>query len=182
MSRVGMIATVGVLVAVAGCQQTPVRDNDVSAVTCAGASPVDAAEAFYRQVVALNPRGLPSADDMRTLGPLLLSGMQASIARARVRQQSELAASPGDKPSFIEGSLFTSLFEGPTAVLSATADPDVTARVSVEMAYAGQGGARWRDSAVMRCEGARWRVDDIAFGGDWDFASGGRLRDALDAE
>ena len=171
-------------VAAAGCQQMPTREGSVAAMSaaCAGASPVDAAETFYRQVVALNPRGLPSADAMRTLGPLLSSGMQASIARARVRQQAEIAAFPDDKPSFIEGSLFTSLFEGPTAVLSAQADPAASTRVAVEMRYAGQGDARWRDHALMRCENAQWRVDDIEFGGDWDFASDGRLRDALDAE
>ena len=50
------------------------------------------------------------------------------------------------------------------------------------MRYAGQGDVRWRDHALMRCEHAKWRVDDIEFGGDWDFASDGRLRDALDAE
>lgn len=168
----------------AACQQTPTRDAGASATSaaCADASPVDAAETFFRQVVRLNPRGLPSAGEMRTLSPLLSSGMQTSIARARVRQQAGVAASPGDKPSFIEGSLFTSLFEGPTAVLSAAADPAAPTRVAVEMTYAGQGDARWRDHALMRCEHARWRVDDIEFGGDWDFASDGRLRDALDAE
>ncbi|MFL6588009.1 MAG: hypothetical protein ACJ8GV_14130 [Luteimonas sp.] len=168
----------------AACQQMPTRDASASAksAACAGASPVDAAETFYRQVVALNPRGLPSADEMRTLVPLLSSGMQASIARARVRQQAEIAASPDDKPSFIEGSLFSSLFEGPTAVLSAEADLAAPTRVAVEMTYVGQGDARWRDHALMRCENAQWRVDDIEFGGDWDFASDGRLRDALDAE
>jgi hypothetical protein len=167
---------------VAGCQQMPVRGDVESAAACAGASPVDAAATFYRQVVALDPRGLPSADAMRTLGPLLTSGMRASIAGARLRQQSDIAASPDDKPSFIEGSLFTSLFEGPTAVLSAAADPAAPTRVAVELAHAGQGDARWRDHALMRCEDAQWRVDDIAFGGDWDFASTGRLRATLDAE
>lgn len=168
----------------AGCQQMPARGagEPATSAACEGASPVDAAETFYRQVVALNPRGLPSADEMRTLGPLLSSGMQASIAHARVRQQAGIAASPDDKPPFIEGSLFTSLFEGPTAVLSADADPAAPTRVAVEMTYAGQGDARWRDHALMRCENAQWRVDDVEFGGDWDFASDGRLRDALDAE
>ena len=80
------------------------------------------------------------------------------------------------------GSLFTSLFEGPTAVLSAEADPAAPTRVAVEMTYVGQGDARWRDHALMRCENAQWRVDDVEFGGDWDFASDGHLRDALDAE
>ena len=168
----------------AACQQTPTRDAGVSSTSaaCAGASPVDAAETFFRQVVRLNPRGLPSSDEMRTLGPLLSSGLQASIARARVRQQAEIAASPDEKPSFIEGSLFTSLFEGPTAVLSATADPAAPTRVTVEMAYTAQATTRWRDQALMQCESGGWRVDDIAFGGDWDFASTGRLRAALDAE
>ena len=67
-------------------------------------------------------------------------------------------------------------------MLSAEADPAVPTRVAVEMTYAGQGDARWRDHALMRCENAQWRVDDVEFGGDWDFASDGRLRDALDAE
>ncbi len=169
---------------VAGCQQMSTRDAAVTAASaaCAGASPVDAAQTFYRQVVTLNPRGLPSTDDMRTLGPLLSSGMQASIAQARVRQQAGIVASPGDKPSFIEGSLFTSLFEGPTAVLSAEADPARPTRVAIEMIHAGPTDARWRDHALMRCEHAQWRVDDVEFGGDWDFASDGHLRDALDAE
>ncbi|VXB93562.1 conserved exported hypothetical protein [Luteimonas sp. 9C] len=172
-----------VSLAAAGCQQMAARGNAVATApaACAGASPVDAAETFFRQVVTLNPRGLPSAEAMRTLGPLLSSGMQASIAHARVRQQAEIAASPDDKPSFIEGSLFTSLFEGPTAVLSAEADPAAPTRVAVGMRYAGEAETRWRDHALMRCENAQWRVDDVELGGDWEFASGGRLRDALDA-
>ena len=184
MSGVRAVLVLGAALVAAGCQQMPARDADVAAssAACAGASPVEAAETFYRQVVTLNPRGLPSIEEMRTLGPLLSSGMQTSIARARVRQQAEVAAFPDDKPSFIEGSLFTSLFEGPTAVLSAQADPAAPTRVGVEMTYAGQGSARWRDHALMRCENAQWRVDDIAFGGDWDFASTGHLRAALDAE
>ncbi|MCY7312406.1 MAG: hypothetical protein LH491_01980 [Pseudoxanthomonas sp.] len=173
------------LLAIAGCQQMPVRDaSDAAPVTdCSAAATAPAAEAFYRQIVELNTRGLPSMTELVTLGPLMSFGLQASIERARGRQQAMMIARPQDKPDFIEGSLFTSLFEGPTRVLAATpADAVQPALVAVSLEYAQDETVRWQDRLLLLCEGGRWRVEDVRFGGDWDFANRGSLRQALDAE
>lgn len=186
MNSTRAAAALCVLTVAAGCQQMPAEGRGMSSAIpeCGGEPPAAVAETFYRELVVLDPRGLPSTDDVQALGPLLSSGMRESIARARGRQQAEIDARPDDKPSFVEGSLFTSLFEGPTAVLSVTADATspTRVRIALEHAPASQDATRWTDRALMRCEGGRWRVDDIEFGGDWDFAAQGRLREALDAE
>ena len=168
----------------AGCApDTAVQVADpVSADGCDPATTAAVASGFYREIVARNPRGLPSSSDMRALAPLLSSDLQTAIEAARVRQRAAMEARPDEKPPFVEGSLFTSLFEGPTSVVSAEADAGTPARVAVTLQYDGGGSSTWTDHLQLRCEDARWRVDDVAFGGDWAFASQGSLRAALDAE
>jgi len=68
-------------------------------------------------------------------------------------------------------------------VLAATpADAVQPALVAVSLEYAQDETVRWQDRLLLLCEGGRWRVEDVRFGGDWDFANRGSLRQALDAE
>ena len=41
---------------------------------------------------------------------------------------------------------------------------------------------RWKDDVLMLCEAGKWRIDDVAYGGDWDFSMKGRLREGLEAQ
>jgi hypothetical protein len=194
-ARRGLIAALAlVALASVGCAQ---RADDAAAAASqtsapktveAGCKNSDAAQAardFYAKVLADAPSGLPSSASMLKLAPLMSASMRAAVEKARIRQQASIAAHPDEKPDFIEGSLFTSLFEGPTALESATAVANGdSAVVEVGFVYA-QAGAetlRWKDQALLRCEEQRWRLDDVRYGGDWDFAPKGQLKQALESE
>jgi len=194
-ARRGLIAALAlVALASAGCAQ---RADDAAAAASqastskaveAGCKNSDAARAardFYALIAADAASGLPSSASMLKLAPLMSASMRAAVEKARIRQRSSIAAHPDEKPDFIEGSLFTSLFESPSALESATAVANGdSAVVEVGFLYA-QAGAetlRWKDQALLRCEERRWRLDDVRYGGEWDFAPKGQLKQALESE
>ncbi|MGH8082573.1 MAG: hypothetical protein ACREP7_18500, partial [Lysobacter sp.] len=83
---------------------------------------------------------------------------------------------------YIEGDMFTSLFEGATEFKlgkRSVAGPD---RESFEIDFArtdAGGSSRWKDRALMLREDGQWKLDDVEYGGDWGFAAHGRLSDSL---
>ena len=183
-ARRGLIAALAlVALASVGCErradavlpQTSVPE--IAGSSCKNSDAAQAARDFYARIMTDAASGLPSKESMGALAPLMTASMRAAIEKARVRQQAFITAHPDEKPDFIEGSLFTSLFEGPTALESATA-----VEVGFVHAQAGSETFRWKDQALLRCEQERWRLDDVRYGGDWDFASKGQLKQALESE
>lgn len=81
-----------------------------------GDDPARAALDFYRYLVVHGDSGLPSPEEMQGLSSYLSQRLTTAIESARVRQQALMRDHPDDKPSFIEGSLYTSAFEGATAI------------------------------------------------------------------
>ena len=56
------------------------------------------------------------------------------------------------------------------------------AACSVELQHAGTAdktATRWSDKIYLVRSNGRWVVDDIEFGGDWQFMHKGRLRELL---
>jgi hypothetical protein len=153
--------------------------------SCKTGDAAQAARDVYALLLADAPSGLPSGQSMARLGPLLTASLRDAVEKARVRQRAFIAAHPDEKPDFIEGSLFTSLFEGPDALESATATASADSAV-VEVGFvraeSGVQVFRWKDQALLRCEQGRWRLDNVRYGGDWDFASKGQLKQALESE
>jgi hypothetical protein len=194
-ARRGLIAALAlVALASVGCAQ---RAGDAAAAApregvektaetdCKNSDAAEAARGFYAKVLADAPSGLPSSASMLKLAPLMSASMGAAVEKARIRQQAFVAAHPDEKPDFIEGSLFTSLFEGPTALESATAvagGDSAVVEVGFVYAQAGAETLRWKDQALLRCEEQRWRLDDVRYGGEWDFAPKGQLKQALESE
>lgn len=173
-------------VALAACQSPAGVESSFAAgdrsADCRDSDPVEKAEDFYQKIISARVRGLPSPEAMSDFAPLLSQAMQQAIEQARTRQQARIAAHPDEKPEFIEGDLFTSLFEGPTGVESARvkkAGDLVAVEVSFVHGTRDNQPSRWKDVALLRCEQGDWRVDDVHFGGSWDFAPKGSLRSAL---
>ncbi|MGH8027506.1 MAG: hypothetical protein ACREO0_12340 [Pseudoxanthomonas sp.] len=194
-ARRGLIAALALAaLAAAGCQQhseetgppaSSASTPQTSETSCKSGAPEKTARAFYTAIIPDNDSGLPSAASMPALGPLMTSALRAAVEKARARQGAFIAAHPNEKPPYIEGSLFTSMFEGPTAVESADATRNGdSATVGMGFAYVEEGAEtfRWKDQALMRCEEGSWRLDDVRYGGDWDFASKGQLKQALESE
>lgn len=194
-ARRGLIAALTLIVlASMGCGRSTQKADaaastssvpDTAQASCKDGDAALAARDFYARIMADAASGLPSKESMSKLAPLMTASMRAAIEKARVRQQAFIAAHPDQKPDFIEGSLFTSLFEGPNALESATAvasGDSAVVEVGFVHAQAGAEAVRWKDQALLRCEEGRWRLDDVRYGGDWDFASKGQLKQALEAE
>lgn len=141
--------------------------------------------------------GAPTDADLQRLAPYLSADLMERLRQARALRDAAATAFPGEKPPFADGSLFTSLFEGPTSFAvgldSLLRDPKGVVPddyadhlVTVRFTHASPGDtARWEDRVLVTRSGNRWVVADIRYGGSWDFAAQGSLmgilRTALEA-
>jgi hypothetical protein len=135
--------------------------------------------------------GAPTDADLQRLAPYLSADLMEGLRRARALRDAAATAYPGEKPPFADGSLFTSLFEGPTSFVVARDSllrdpkgvvPDDYADhlVTVRFTHASPSDtARWEDRVLVTRSGNRWVVADIRYGGTWDFAAQGSLMGIL---
>jgi hypothetical protein len=135
--------------------------------------------------------GAPTDADLQRLAPYLSADLMERLRQARALRDAAATAFPGEKPPFADGSLFTSLFEGPTSFAvgldSLLRDPKGVVPddyadhlVTVRFTHASPGDtARWEDRVLVTRSGNRWVVADIRYGGSWDFAAQGSLMGIL---
>ncbi|MBK8070437.1 MAG: hypothetical protein IPK27_23330 [Rhodanobacteraceae bacterium] len=173
-SQIRLVLALLATLALAACSP-PANRGDTRAF-----EPQAAAQALVDRVESLGIDGLPDDAQMRALAPLLAPELRADFEAARAWQRGEIERmqreGSEDKPPFVEGDLFSSLFEGADSsrVLSLTGN-DARSVAVVERGY-GSGGDRvvWRDRVVLRRSGDRWLLVDIEYGGDWAFQAGTR--------
>jgi hypothetical protein len=166
----------GWVITVGGCAVTPPG-------TDAGCGPAETPEGavcgFYTRYLEVRPTGLPTPDQQAALSPWLSDGLEARLDAARREQTRFRAGNPGEKPPLVDGCLFASLFEGPTAFeVGAATTGNGIARVPVQFRYGSE--ASWQDVIVLTRDGDRFVIDDIEFAGAGPFNPPGRLSDALD--
>ena len=144
-----------------------------------------AVEQFYNSAIKLQVFGLPSDAQFKALSPSLSDRLIALISQAKASQARELARHGGTEPPLVQGALFMSLFEGAIKLvaLEPAAKPDVW---QATLAYqAGADTVKWVDLVWLVDQPSsgthRWVVDDIEFGGQWDFARQGRLSQVLES-
>jgi len=157
------------LVVLAGCQ----------AVSAPSATAV--VQDFYRATIAGHVTGAPTAAQLTTLAPYLSDTLRALLVSARKRNEADAARAPDEKPSFADGDLFSSLFEGPNAVevlTDSARGPDRVASVRMTNGAANP-PVTWIDHVVLIHQRGRYVIDDVEYGGQWDFASKGTLRSTL---
>lgn len=149
---------------------------------------VEAAQVIFDQITALHVDGLPNDEQMRALAPLLTTQLRDALESARDWQRGEIErmrlAGSDDKPPFVEGDLFSSLFEGAqTARAAAAARDQDRVLVTLDRSYGeGDDVVRWRDRAVLKRVGGVYLLDDVEYGGDWAFQAGtSTLRNTLSA-
>ena len=147
-------------------------------------SPVGATLRFYRMHQPHAGAGVPEAGRLDAYRPLLTQPLLAALERARRVRDAAVASAPDEKPPYVEGALFASLFEGYTDLQPITlASEGGQASVRVCFAYADRGGrTEWTDTVVLHKQDGAWRIDDVLYGGQWDFANTGSLRRQLPAE
>jgi hypothetical protein len=164
-----LLALVPVLLALAGCKSAP--RADASAVV----------QEFYTATITGHMSGAPTAEQLATIEPYLSDTLRVLLASARKRSEADVARAPDEKPSFAEGDLFSSLFEGPNAVAvlpDSARGPLRVATVRMTSTDANP-PVTWMDHVVLTQQAGRYVIDDIEYGGQWDFASKGTLRASL---
>ncbi|MFM7230583.1 MAG: hypothetical protein ACKO3S_01200 [bacterium] len=166
------------------CERRAATTNDAPPPDATPA--VEVATRFHETLARVRPSGAPTAAQLTELSPVLESGIVALLQRADSVRAAARTASPGEKPPFTDGDMFTSLFEGPTAFTVGTpvsAQPDEW-RVPVALEHAPAGGTptTWTDTLVVRMQDGRPVVADIVYGGHWDFALKGSLAGVLRTE
>src|SRR5258708_7220342 len=118
------IAVLGAVLALCACTQK-------------AETPQAVAQRFYDFYLAQQMNnGLPTIEQCRQMSPLLSRTLQDAIGKARREQDKFTIEHPGDKPPWVDGDLFTSLFEGATSYRIAKVDTDNThADIIVALKY-----------------------------------------------
>ena len=146
--------------------------------------PADAARIFYSELRRFEVTGLPTGESWPVLAPMMSDELVAALERARAEQDDFIKKFPDEKPPWIEGDLFSSLFEGPkTFTVQAAKVTGDRAEVPVQCVRT-EGGdtAKWSDTLVLIKGEKGWVIDDVRYDGEWDFANTGTLKEALAAE
>lgn len=145
-------------------------------------SPKSAVVHFYASYLHDPIEGVPPAARQKEIAPVLSARLLRLIEAARAHSEAFARAHPGEKPPFVEGCLFASLFEGPRGFEIARIEPrpDGGADVVVRFWYE-RGKVEWEDTVVVAREGDRYVIDDVLFSGAGEFNPSGRLSDILAA-
>jgi hypothetical protein len=144
-----------------------------------------AVEGFYAVHQASDQDGLPDAALRARYAPYISSGLAALLVQADAAQD-RFAQKLKNAPPMFEGDLFSPNFEGITTFRVGACAADANgAHCAVTSHYAAKNPRPqdkpldWTDTIYLVDAGGSWRVNDIAFGGNWDFGNHGRLSDVL---
>jgi hypothetical protein len=146
-----------------------------------GVAATFAADKFYRVCQTLDPRGLPTIDQMDRFAPLFTEDLTAMVEDVRRHRNNLVRENPTTKLPWREGNLFASLRRGFTFyAVGVPVILDDTATVPVHLEYRFQGQTtRWIDVIVLRRSDRHWLVDDIFLNAPWALTSGASLRSRL---
>ena len=172
----------GVQAATQADAQGAVADEPAPAAAAEPAQrPVAVAMDFLVMHQRVGNSGLPQRTDLRAYESFLCPSLAQAVRAAQVRQEQARVERPDEKPPWVEGDLFSSLFEGPDGFEARdTAADGNSARVSVAMTHGeGEKAVRWKDTLVLQLDDGIWCLADVEYGGDWASANKGRLADAL---
>jgi hypothetical protein len=156
----------------------------------AGAATADMAKAvdgFYRAYSTFHPSdGIPDAKGRAKYEPYISPALDKLLIEGD-KAEDRFAKANKDSPPLIEGDLFTSNFEGATAFkIGACTEKGSAGTCKAMLAY-DPGKTNnpkdkpfsWTDTVYLVSTPAGWRVDDIGYGGTWDFGNKGRMSDTL---
>ncbi len=152
-------------------------------VSYAGEKTDDTVKGLYSVYMEIKPIGIPDDVNLAKLSPYLSPKLTTLLKSADDAEKKYKAATKGEAPPMVEGDIFTSLFEGANSYRVATCEEKGDeASCIVNFQYSGRGDGedvRWKDTVYLVRSGGGWLVDDVGYGGDWDFAQKGRLTGLL---
>ncbi|MGC9953929.1 MAG: hypothetical protein ABSD21_06595 [Rhizomicrobium sp.] len=141
-------------------------------------SPAKTAEGFYAVYSTFHPSdGIPDAAGRAKYAPFISAALDKLLADGNAAEIKFNKANK-DSPPLIEGDLFTSMFEGATSYkIGACKMSGAQASCAVNLVYDDKKDTpiRWTDTVYLTKTKAGWRVDDVGYGGSWEYANKGRL-------
>ena len=159
----------------------PVTDPS-AALANAMSTPAGAAETFYRTKMELKIDGLPQEWQLASLTGTITPELNRVFDKASFTQAAFIINKKEGKPPWIEGDLFSSLFEGVTTFKTGAASiTGTTAEVPLALTHTANGQTtQWTDHLILKqVQSGSWLVDDLRYGGTWDAAARGTLRQRL---
>jgi len=145
------------------------------------------ATSFYGAYSTFHPSdGIPNAKGRAKYEPFISSALDALLKKAD-EAEDRFAKANKDSPPLIEGDLFTANFEGaPAYNVGACSGDSKAGHCAVTLTY-DPGKTNnpkdkpftWTDTIYLIDTPAGWRVDDIGYGGTWDFGNRGKLTETL---
>ncbi len=156
------------------------------AVACrpsAPSSPAESAAQFYTLLDGLGVRGVPDSLALDAVQPYLDSTLVRLLTDARRARDFALRQSPDEKPPFVEGDLFSSLFEGNTSfgIRRVSAIGDTTFAIMAFTNAMQPPTVKWTDTLVIvarpsaRSKSPQFVIVDLRYGAGWDFGNRGAL-------
>jgi hypothetical protein len=142
---------------------------------------------FYNAHHATDQDGIPDANTRAKYAPYISPALEKLLADADAAED-KYAKANKDAPPLVEGDLFSPNFEGITSFKLGACVADATGGHCALMGHYAAAHPRpqdkpvdWTDTVYLAKTASGWRVDDIAFGGNWDFGNHGKLSDVLKA-
>ncbi|MDQ8160121.1 MAG: hypothetical protein P3C09_08385 [Gemmatimonadota bacterium] len=149
----------------------------------APSSPSETAAQFYTLLDGLGVRGVPDSLALDAVRPYLDTALVQLLIEARQARDSVARLVPREKPPFIDGDLFSSLFEGNTSfgIRRVVQRGDTTFAVMAFTNAMQPPTVRWTDTLVIvpRANPApkspQFVIADLRYGAAWDFGNRGTL-------
>ena len=142
-----------------------------------------ATAAFYRVYLEVRPSGVPHSGTRVKFVPVISRTLEQLLAHAEAAERHYAKVTKRQVPPLAEGDIFTSLFEGAQAYALERCERGTAATTCTVALRHGPPGEKntvnWADKVYLVRYNGRWLVDDIEFGGNWQFMHKGHLRDLL---
>jgi len=158
-------------------------------IACGGLARADtdaalrrATAAFYLVYLDTKPAGVPALKVRAKLTPVISHPLAQLLERADAAERHYARATKKQAPPLLQGDLFTSLFEGAQRFSVGDCIRNTAASIcNVELRYDEPGSrvTQWVDKVHLVRNNGRWVVDDIEFGGTWQFMRKARLKETL---
>ena len=145
------------------------------------ANPNDLVMDFYSKIISLHLSGLPDENNLSQILPYFSPEYKSLFTEAKQIQQEFIKSHPEEKPPWIEGDLFSSLFEGPDHFIIGTSKINQEeAQISVELENRQSGKTvKWTDIVILKKIDSHWMISDILYKGKFEFKNGESLSTLL---
>jgi hypothetical protein len=140
---------------------------------------------FYTVHHATTQDGIPDAKVRARYAPYISPALEKLLI-AGDAAETRYAKQNKDSPPLVEGDLFSPNFEGISAFKVGACVADAKGGHCALMGHYAADHPRkqdkavdWTDTVFLVKTASGWKVDDIAYGGNWDFGNHGRLSETL---